>query len=427
MRAWASRSLVRRLTWLGLLLLGCTLLASGLGLGAVSYFAVREHQVTRAEQAAELLAEFLAPAMAFEDAKASGDLLRSFGGRGDLVELQAWSADHRLFGQWLMPGGQPFAWDGQQAERRVDGDGLLLVKPVRLRGETIGWLVWRERFHALHVTLWRMAWGGVLVFAAVMGMAGWLLSWSQRRALQPLVALSRMAEQASATQDYSLRAPVLQRDEVGRLAQRFNELMRRIEIWHADLHEQLREEQRTGQRMQELAHRDALTGLANRLAFDLALERQVVELQRIDQAFVLIFADLDGFKAVNDQLGHAAGDQVLVEVSRRMGKVLRSRDLLCRLGGDEFGLLLPELRDLEQTVQLARRLNACLDEPVQVEGRSMPIGASLGVAMAPLHGRDAQSLLAAADAAMYAAKRAGKNTFRMAEATDPVAADAQRR
>jgi len=260
--------------------------------------------------------------------------------------------------------------------------------------------------------------GAVLVLAAALLGASLLLRWTQRRALAPLIALSRLAERVASSQDYSLRAPVREQDEVGRLAERFNGMLRRIEVWHEDMNQQLAQEQQTGRAMQQLAHRDTLTGLPNRLAFELTLERLFVDLHHPGHAggqrLALLFIDLDNFKHVNDSLGHAAGDTVLVEVSRRMGSVLRASDTLFRLGGDEFALLVADVAEAEAVEQLAGRLIASVREPLVVQGQVQPVGATVGLAFVPDDATDPESLLCAADAAMYAAKHAGKNTYRRA-------------
>ena len=408
------QSLARRLTWLGLTVLGLTLLFSSLALGSLVFYGVRDQQIRNAEQTAALLAENLAPTLAFQDAAAANQLLQTFVGRADLRELQVWAPGGRAFAQWRAAGVAALPWRGPGSGTQIGLAGLQLLRPVTLQGEVVGWLVWHESFASLHAALLRMALGAVLVLGLALLGAGLLLGWWQRRALRPLVSLSKLAEHVAATQDYSLRAPVGRRDEVGRLAMRLNDMMRRIEVWHADLHEQLQQEQRAGRQMRQLAHRDPLTGLPNRLSFEVELERQLVEVQLAHNRLALLFIDLDQFKQVNDSLGHAAGDEVLVEVAARMGRVLRSHDTLCRLGGDEFALLVPLVQDPVQVMQLAERLIAAVREPLLIRGQRVPVGASIGMAFSPDHALDAESLLAAADAAMYAAKRAGKNTYRCA-------------
>lgn len=412
-------SLVRRLTWVSACVMGAALLLTSLALAAWVHHSLREAQLQSAEQSAQLLAENLAPALAFHDREATLDVLVAFSRREGLQSLVVRQPGGELFTHWPGAAGAEPADD---AALRVDWRGLRLVVPVELQGERIGSLAWRESFGALNATLLRLAAGAVLVLTLALLGASLLLRWTQRRALAPLVALSRLAERVAVSQDYSLRAAVREDDEVGRLAERFNGMLRRIEVWHQDMNERLAQERESGQAMQQLAHRDALTGLPNRLAFELTLERLFVDLRQPRHAgrqrLALLFIDLDDFKQVNDSAGHAAGDAVLVEVSRRMSAVLRSSDTLFRLGGDEFAMLVAEVADPETVEQLAGRLIASVAEPLLVQGRRQAVGATVGLAFVPDDATDPQSLLRAADAAMYAAKHAGKNTYRRARAND---------
>lgn len=150
------------------------------------------------------------------------------------------------------------------------------------------------------------------------------------------------------------------------------------------------------------AFHDPLTGLANRAELTSALQAQ---LSTGAGSFALLFCDLDRFKAVNDGLGHAVGDTVLVQVARRLHGVVRDGDLIARLGGDEFAALVPAVNP-EQAVAYAQRLIGCLAEPISVGGRNVHLGMSIGVALGT-GAEDADALLAAADAAMYRAKAAG--------------------
>lgn len=414
-------SLVRRLTRLSVSVMGASLLLSALALAAWVHHSLREAQLKSAEQSAQLLAENLAPALAFHDREATHDVLVAFSRREGLQALVVREPGGDTFAHW--PDAAASApWSDEP--RRVDWQGLRLIVPVQLQGERIGSLAWTESFQNLNATLLRLGAGALLVLGLSLVGASLLLRWTQRRALAPLIALSRLAERVATSQDYSLRAPVREQDEVGRLAERFNGMLRRIQVWHEDMNQQLAQERQSGRAMQQLAHRDSLTGLPNRLAFELTLERLFVDLHHPGRAgtqrLALLFIDLDNFKGVNDRLGHGAGDAVLVEVSRRMSGVLRASDRLFRLGGDEFALLVGDVVEPEAVEQLAGRLIAAVREPLHIQGELQPVGATAGLAFVPDDATDPQSLLHAADAAMYAAKHAGKNTYRRAVRTHPV-------
>ena len=162
-----------------------------------------------------------------------------------------------------------------------------------------------------------------------------------------------------------------------------------------------------------LAFHDALTGLANRALLQERLAQAVVFAGREGLQLLLIFIDLDGFKQVNDTFGHGAGDQLLKIVSERLKTLVRATDTVARLGGDEFVLLLEKV-PLQQHdfAQTAERVVALIGCPMNIDGQTIQVGASVGLAVFPKDSQDPATLMKNADAAMYTAKTAGKNTFR---------------
>jgi diguanylate cyclase (GGDEF)-like protein/PAS domain S-box-containing protein len=164
-------------------------------------------------------------------------------------------------------------------------------------------------------------------------------------------------------------------------------------------------------RMHYQATHDTLTGLVNRWQFGQRLEQAIAESARQGEPFALLLLDLDDFKAINDGYGHAAGDQVLVEVARRLKGALRASDTLARLGGDEFTVLLQPLADPEEAEQRAAELLQVLCQPCRMHGFELNFGASLGLALCPADARDAATLLRYADMAMYQAKERGRANF----------------
>lgn len=166
--------------------------------------------------------------------------------------------------------------------------------------------------------------------------------------------------------------------------------------------------------MRHLATHDQLTGLANRTLLMEALNRSLALAARQGRRVGLLFLDLDGFKPVNDHFGHGTGDCLLQAVANRLLSSIRKSDTLCRQGGDEFVLLVPEVEDLAQLLSLAEKLLLSLQEPYPDLPSGITIGASIGVACWPEHAEDADGLLDAADNAMYQAKHQGGGTIAMA-------------
>lgn len=158
--------------------------------------------------------------------------------------------------------------------------------------------------------------------------------------------------------------------------------------------------------LQEQVVRDHLTGLTNRRGFELALSLPS------DQPLHVVLLDLDNFKKVNDRLGHAAGDAVLAEAGRRLAQLFRDHDIVARIGGDEFGVILRGV-DRRCATELAERVVTALAEPFATEGGLIDVGASVGVASTDDEGRT-DGLMIEADAALYAAKRAGRGCLKLA-------------
>ncbi|HTV10404.1 MAG TPA: bifunctional diguanylate cyclase/phosphodiesterase [Acidimicrobiales bacterium] len=160
-------------------------------------------------------------------------------------------------------------------------------------------------------------------------------------------------------------------------------------------------------RKHEATH-DALTQLPNRRLFDEHLHNAVLSARRTGGRVGVVLIDLDGFKGINDRLGHDIGDQVLRSIAARMNSARRSTDLLARIGGDEFALVITQLDSVATATQVAERIGATFLQPCVVEGFPVSVEASLGVAVLPDHAQDSQSLLQRADETMYSAKHANQ-------------------
>jgi diguanylate cyclase (GGDEF)-like protein len=167
------------------------------------------------------------------------------------------------------------------------------------------------------------------------------------------------------------------------------------------------------QKYQHLAHHDMLTGLPNRSLFTDRLQQMLAQAKRGASHGALIYLDLDKFKPVNDTLGHNIGDLVLVSIAQRLQAAVRESDTVARIGGDEFVVLLPVIETRQDASIVAEKIRLALEQPFEINGHTIQIGCSLGIAVYPEHGEDEISLMKNADSAMYQAKQNGRNNVQM--------------
>jgi diguanylate cyclase (GGDEF)-like protein len=159
------------------------------------------------------------------------------------------------------------------------------------------------------------------------------------------------------------------------------------------------------------AQHDFLTNLPNRLLFRDRFKQHLAMAKRHEKKFAVIYIDLDRFKPVNDTFGHQVGDQLLVAVAERLKAQVREVDTVSRFGGDEFSILLSEVMSRKDVTTLAEKILLALNQPFLLDGHTINISGSLGIAVYPDDGRDMDAIMNKADAAMYKAKRKGTNTY----------------
>jgi len=175
--------------------------------------------------------------------------------------------------------------------------------------------------------------------------------------------------------------------------------------------ERTKELQASMEEIQYLATHDTLTGLPNRSMFSQLLNYAIKTAQRYQRQFAVLFIDLDRFKIINDTLGHDAGDQLLQEIATRLKQSLRAVDVVARMGGDEFVILIEEVSDSNQVATVAHKILTSVIKPITLMGQESRITASIGISMYPKDAEDEQTLMKNADIAMYLGKEEGKNNY----------------
>lgn len=242
---------------------------------------------------------------------------------------------------------------------------------------------------------------GLLAFVSLLigATAGVLL---QLRITRPVFDLAHAMRRIGDSEDFSIRVQTAGSDEMKQLARGFNRMA--FELQRRD--HRTRQAEAT---LHEQARRDSLTGLSNRRAFLERISDALIHARDEQQQLALLYLDLDGFKLVNDSLGHTAGDELLRRVAVRLASNLRVSDTLARVGGDEFTVILPGLKVREDAGRIAELLLLCLREAFSIDGHEITVGCSIGISVWTGGPTDGDDLLKQADSAMYAAKRSGRN------------------
>ena len=346
-------------------------------------------------------------AVVFDDSAAANESLALIASREEVAEAKVFNDEGELLAHWQR------ADTGMLAKLEVQVATALLDEPVNLP-------ILHQQQQVGHIEL--VGQGRSLLLFLLSGLAGILFctilsalaaQYLSRRLLsdivRPLRGLASVAHAARRERSFDRRVPEAPIAELNELGNDFNALLDELEVWHSHL-------QNENQTLAHQASHDSLTGLPNRAFFEGRLSRSVRNAARQQDHMALLFLDSDHFKQINDTLGHAVGDEVLISVADRVRAQLREHDLVARLGGDEFAVLLTPLQSRKDAEHIAEKIVASMKLPVQLDsGRSIATSLSVGIAYYPDDGADPASLLNAADAAMYQAKRKRRGHWQVAQ------------
>lgn len=293
----------------------------------------------------------------------------------------------------------------RRLDQGYDGPGVSITSQgvetfsVSRRMKTTGWLVLagvptQEAFASIAALRWQVYLAAFLLSVLV----AFALYQILRRQWAPIDAAGARIRRMTEGREPFAPLPIERKDEMGSLLDDFNELI----LWRKKAERQ----------MEYLAHHDTLTGLPNRVLVQDRFLQAKSRADRDSTKLALLFLDLDGFKTINDSLGHGVGDALLRQIAERLGGCVRDSDTISRLGGDEFLVLLSGIASVDDTGPVLLKLLERLHEPARVDGRELSTSVSIGVSLYPDDGRDFDTLLKKADMAMYRAKDAGRNTYR---------------
>lgn len=299
------------------------------------------------------------------------------------------------------------------AQTSLQSSYLAATVPVMDGAEIIGMIQMHVSLESIYKDFWLHLVMGLLLLIVSTVASVYLLTERQIQRLAPIIELSRVAEQVANSEDYTLRVQHPESKQLGSLSQHFNKIMAHIEVWESDIQSEAHQRREAEQRLSILENHDSLTKLPNRHFFHRLLTNCVEDAVESNQLAALAFIDIDHFKALNDAYGYDAGDLIMTTMANRLCNVLRNTDTLCRVDGDEFAAILPNIGSVEMAQILSERLVQAVREPLIVRGKKLVITASVGVACCPLHGKEQRLFLHNTDLALKEAKFSGTNTWRI--------------
>jgi diguanylate cyclase (GGDEF)-like protein len=234
-----------------------------------------------------------------------------------------------------------------------------------------------------------------------------------RYLLTPLSRLTSFTESIKSSRDYGLRYQYKGNDEVAHLSENINEMLARIEEQDNNNKNFTNDLIQNKVDLEYMAKYDTLTKLPNRKFFNNLLAKEMTRVKRHDDNLMVMFLDLDNFKNINDTLGHGAGDELLKQVASLANQQIRASDILARIGGDEFLILVTDFDEdiVYMSIKIAERIINSLDKQFLIGGAWVQTGVSIGIADAISSGYNPESIISNADIAMYQAKESGRNTF----------------
>ena len=375
----------------------------------VGLLPLRAYVLQNLDLMARSLAYTVEAALVFDDRTEAGVILSQLVSTEQVAQATVFDAQKTTFVHWERGDTSLRARMGARLGRWMWLPSA--TAPIRSGHTDVGWVELRSDGQGLLQFLLNGV-TALLVCLALAAGAGWLLS---RRLLRdivtPLQQLAQVARAARHDRALDQRVPPARIAELRSLGDDLNALLQELQQRYAQLEHQ----------NATLAHRaqhDSLTGLPNRDHFEDRLDAALHEMRASKGAMAVLFLDTDRFKDVNDHYGHAAGDQLLTEVARRIRAELRESDLVARMGGDEFAVLLAPLRGSADALRIADKILHAMGAPMLLDTlHQVTPSVSIGVAVFPEHGSTASELLRAADSAMYQAKRTGGATRHMGTPT----------
>lgn len=374
------------------------------------YYSFRNTLIEDLNVQAKIIENNVSAALAFNDKKNAEEILSALRFSPAIQRAEIRLSDGSHFAAYHKATFNPKA-HGDISLAQSNWYSLMMSYDIQLNRQVVGKLIIEAGLQGMYLSLFIFVL--ITMLAGALALAGaFVLSKRLNLTIsEPLLALTRLINHLTLEEDFTLRTKVTSKDEIGLLASGLNNMLDHIEKRDAELESELAQRALAEKNLDQLAHYDNVTGLPNRHFFNNYLEDAINQARNANSQLGVIFIDLDNFKIVNDTLGHQAGDSLLKDVAERIQQALNETDIVCRIGGDEFAIIMKDDAEPAQAEIIAKRIIALLLAAFNVHNNNIYVGASIGISFFPSQAAEMSSLLSNADAAMYHAKSLGKNNF----------------
>ncbi|HSH72865.1 MAG TPA: EAL domain-containing protein [Methylophilaceae bacterium] len=374
------------------------------------YYSFRKALITNIDVQAKIIESNASAALAFSDEKNAEEILSALRYSPAIQRAEIKLIDGKPFASY-QKSTYINSIDLSNRQSLFNWSSLLLKYNLNISNQPVAHLEIEASLSGLYTSL--VIFAAIAAIAGLLALAGaYILSRRLHRSIsEPLLALTELTNRITLYQDFTVRSSIASMDEIGRLANGLNKMLSHIEVRDAELEAELSQRLVVERNLDQLAHYDNVTGLPNRHFFNNYLEVAISKARNADNMLGVIFIDLDNFKIVNDTLGHQAGDILLKDVAQRIYHALNESEVICRIGGDEFSIVMDKEASPERAESIAKNIIAALSEAFNLDSNKIYVGASIGISFFPTQASDMSSLLSSADAAMYQAKSMGKNNF----------------
>ncbi len=391
---------------------------------ASDYVSKRNYLVENLLVQAKMVGKNSSVALVFNDNNAAEDILKSFSESPAVRIATVYDVNNNVLASYLKDDQEAVMNDvhildiSNSAGRKVISSESFfenkvgIVQEISHNNSQIGKLYLQADISNLHSdSINHFLYTSFVAFLSLI-IASILFLKLRKRITGPLQLLTDLMETVIKESDYSVRAKINSNDEIGVLADGFNEMLAHIQVNDEKLEHELSERYKAEKHLDKLAYYDVITDLPNRHFFQEHLDRAVEHAVKTNQLMALLFLDLDNFKTVNDTAGHNTGDLLLKQASSRLSNVLRLGDYICRIGGDEFAIIIENIKDIKDVSKVTGKCIECLSKPFVFDDHKFFVGVSIGVSVCPDDAVNANELLVSADVAMYEAKLNGKNNYK---------------